>query len=317
MRELRDVAEEAGRLELDVTHVVEKSRDGVSLFLQLESLRRVQEGDKEGGGKGNEDPQCEKKTLQECKDDFVRVSGNASEWDDLVGAMHPANVTSHTSTAASIAYFDELDKHWDSIRRTPTLDVTDRYSAPVVLSNILRPFLSMGSHFVFSMSRQPMLPFDLGESHPPLPPLTATQQQKRLERLMKRLKNLYKSSKLPIEYEVNMSMLQSFVSQMKENEAVIDSFENVAFSSPVKPTNPTESSEMTNSFGRGRPGGQSSSTASLFVVKQTRTLIKRNAQQIEWEETIAKLLEWHSADDESVQLVSTRLYIQHIDFVLI
>ena len=303
MRDIKEIADEAIEKEIDLTCVVDKTRDGSSLF-QLLADRYVKLHQENSLSVHHE-----KKTLSHCKSDFLRMGDNTeSDWIELTSQVGPINVNNHSScTSIEAEYFRELDKQWDQIRRTPALDVTDRYAPPVVLSAILRPFLSVGSQFIFSMSPEPLLPFDLGASFPPQPSLSEAEQQKRLTRLMARLETSYKQRQTSIEGIVDLSMLQSFVQQMKENDKVIQSFENISFTSPIEPTKQASDTKAEH-FGRRRKAAHTTAkgvpgSSGLFSVNQIRMVHRKSHTHDEWEKKKTKLLEWHVAEEESVQRV--------------
>lgn len=304
MKEIKDIQTEASTLEIDLTHVVNKTRDGSSLFQLLADHYEKIRQEKNGTSSHHK-----KKNLAECRSDFLTGTGHdESDWADVTSHLRPVNVTSTSTSVTTAEYFDELDRQWASIRRTPTLDVADKYSAPVVLSSILRPFLSMGAHFNFSMSPELRIPFDLGASYPPVPPLSEAEEQKRLKRLMSRLEALYKKRRSSTNGIVDLPMLQSFVDQMKENDKVIQSFENISYSSPIEPATspPLLGSVKTDPFGgrRRKNTTDSKCKGTLFSVKQLRNNVhRRSKKHDEWEKQKDHLLAWDAADEESVTLV--------------
>jgi hypothetical protein len=306
MKEKEDIQKEANELEIDLTCVVNKTRDGYSLFQRLAEYREQHKRENALSLRH------EKKALAECKIDYLREQdGKEADWAEIINLVRPVNTSSQTTASAS--YFEELNKQWESIRRTPALDVNDQYSAPVELSAILRPFLSTGGHFNFSKSSTPLLPFDLGASYPPLPPPSEAQQEKRLKRVMSRLEVNYKRrGYTSTKGIVELSMLQSFVLQMKENDKVIQSFEQVSYLNLIEPTKPSTDSN-TETFTRKNAkisqevtssNSISTSTQSdLFLVKQVRDMHRHSEKHNAWERQHRQLLEWNDSEEGTVDLV--------------
>lgn len=265
MNDLKAVQQEASRLEIEVYHVAEKTRDGAALF---DLLRE---------GVSEEKKELKVKTLEEFKEEYVQFQAliqtreqSEASWSEITEKLCPVEITSSSPSQATLSYFDALDKHWDLIRRTPAVDVANSYIAPVDLSSYLRPYLNGGSRFVFSFTPKQSITFNLGESFPPRPPLPDEVVNKRLRKLVKRMDGLYRGAC------VDFDTLRSFVDQMNENEAVINSFSNCA------------------DFAK---------QPDKFSVRQLRMVNEREQKHREWTEREEYLLRWQASSDDEVELV--------------
>ena len=286
-----EVLKEALEHDIDMNYVAEKTRDGRALFDMLDKMY-------------DDDSYVEKvqkKSLVEVKDDMTREGIDEDYQVVILESVRPVNSSHAANSKQEEDYFYMLNKHWDSIKRAPTLDVTGHYCSPLDLSTILRPSLSLGNSFAFGKPIERLLHFDLGESFAPVPPITDKEVQKRLKKLMSRLQSLYDSRRKATEGVVNLDMLKSFVDQMKLNEEAINSLESCSYQTPVKPVSPATTQH--GSFSRKKQLGAVASCNALVTVKQVRNIYRKSAKHDEWEKKATLLLSWYHADEKSVELV--------------